>query len=200
MLAGHLNLREIPRMGQVSTSFRCWIDSGSSVMWKNGLEAALCGDIDNFAMSAVKFMCNASPEKLREMLGSVWCRVTEVADSQQGGCLNAVARWGSPEVAAALLDAAGSDAARISLLSWRNDKGWNCLHCAALWGSPETTKTLVQATDAAGVLVQLLEDRDNEFAICLYNTAGWGSPDTMAVLLDAAASAGVLDRLLKMHD
>jgi hypothetical protein len=79
MQRGHLNLREIPRMGQVSNRFRRWSDTGSSVMWKNVLETALSGDIDNFSMSAVKFMCNASPEKLRGMLGAAWCRVQEVA-------------------------------------------------------------------------------------------------------------------------
>ena len=67
-----------------------------------------------------------------------------------------VGTWGSPEVAAVLLDAAGSDAARMTLLSWRDNERWNCLHYAALWGSPETTKTLVETANAVGVLVQLL--------------------------------------------
>jgi hypothetical protein len=111
-----------------------------------------------------------------------------------------VGTWGSPEVAAVLLDAAGSDAARMTLLSWRDNERWNCLHYAALWGSPETTKTLVETANAVGVLVQLLEDRTEDFSICLNHSAGWGSPEVLAVLLDVADNAGVLERLLKMHD
>lgn len=184
LLARHLGMQQLQVVGVLSPRFRSWRDTGAPLAWQGALAAALpdaedrgergdrrdCRDRrrqTEFLKDAVRFMSHTSPARLQALLGGAWPRLAEVTGPDGGRCLHATARWGTPEVAAALLESAREAGVLAQVLEQRCDDLSTCLHYAAESNTPEVLRVLLGAGERAGVLDRLLTVDNGDRRTCL---------------------------------
>jgi hypothetical protein len=221
LLARHLGMQRLQMVGVLSPRFRSWGDTGAPLAWRGALAAALPDAEDRgergerrhhrdrrertgFLKDAVRFMSHTSPARLQALLGGAWPRLAEAAGPDGGGCLHAAARWGTPQVAAALLETAREAGVLAQVLEQRCDDLSTCLHYAAESNTPEVLRVLLVAGERAGVLDRLLTADNGDRRTCLDVAVALGRVDVVRVVtglpraFDGGARYCDLEKLIEM--